>query len=156
LTRKCSLCEFFNQPHNFPKKVALEAEVNRGTSLRKLVIFLRAYGLEISKDSIGRHIKECMGRELKKEPITSTIKDFFQGTIEVKPQECQHNLYRENRVFNMTTEEVDCYCSNCGKFLYSFDPEEDRSKFNDSRLYHKLMREREQAKKHGEKVAEGI
>jgi len=152
LIRKCSLCEFFNQPYNLPKKVAFESEVNRQTSLRKLVVFLRAYGIETSKDTVSRHIRICMGRELKRETLTTSIKDFFKGTIEIKPQECQHEKYAENRTFNMETEEVDCFCSNCGKFLYSFDPEEDRSKFNDSRLYHKLMREREQAQKHGERV----
>jgi len=148
--RKCSLCEFFEQPYNLPKKVAFEAEVNRGTSLRKLVIFLRAYGLEISKDSIGRHIKECMGRELKKEPITSTIKDFFDPPAIPKQSSCEHK--EELRQFDMPSERVRVFCKSCGAYLYDFDPDEDRSKFNDSRLYHKLMREREQARKHGEKV----
>jgi len=146
----CSLCKFFSEPYNSVKKQIFEAKINEGYSLRQLKILLEGMGVSTSKDTIRRHLSSCLKVETKKQTTIKSIKDFFNPPTIPKQSECQHR--KEIRRFDMPSERVRVFCASCGAYLYDFDPDEDRSKFNDSRLYHKLMREREMARRNNERV----
>lgn len=122
------------------KKTFFEEKVKMNLSLRKLQIYLEALGLEVDPKTISRHIKECMPikvREQRKvEKLAKKVKSPFQKLSKffinpdlAIPKECEHLSTRKQ--FNMSTEELDEYCLQCGKLLASYPIE--RSERQDPR-----------------------
>ena len=136
----CKICQFLGDHKYF--REGFEKEVREGRSLRHLQTFLRAQGLQISKDSISSHIKKCMNLEIREqrfhEKVIDKAKKPFQKLNQFwmkpseSPSQCKHDL--TTQFFDMSSEKVYIKCSRCGKILSSFDPEHHEKKMeSDSR-----------------------
>jgi len=125
----CKICQFLGDHKYF--REGFEKEVREGRSLRHLQTFLRAQGLQISKDSISNHIRKCMNLEIREqrfhEKVIDKAKKPFQKLNQfwIKPSElpseCDHAL--TTQFMDFATERVWIKCLKCGKLLGSYDPE---------------------------------
>jgi len=153
----CSLCKFFNEPYNSVKKQIFEAKINEGYSLRKLRILLEAWGIQVSKDTIGRHLRNCLNVKTK-ESLVRTVKEAI---LNEKPLLPEHHVYVkclscgrpikwsdngevfvvlcEKRVIDERVYEI---CPSCKKPIsdYGYDPEQLEILRNTEKLYRSLRR----------------
>jgi len=157
MPRECKLCKFFSQSYNSIKKTAFEREVMRQTSTRQLVIFLRAYDLEVSRELVRRHILHCMGIQ-RKESLVGRVKEVIKNVqpklpdyhVYIKCESCGRPIkWSDNgQVFLVLCEKrmldgrVYEICPSCGRptSTYGYDPEQLENPRNTEKLYGSLRR----------------
>lgn len=159
LTEKgyCKVCSFYTGCSWL--RGAFEKRVREGYSLRRLQSFCEGQGLECDTKTLSKHIKNCMGLEVReqrkiekalrkvKDPLKRVwkLKDFFRP--ESTPQtECPH--LATTKEFRIDLELVEERCSHCGKVLghYSVERAERQDRRKNMVIYTSLKR-RERASK---------